>query len=268
MTTGIKPPNSGSKKPGADSPQAGAKPAGAKAAPNPAAKPSAMSPSARSADREPAALVKPDALAKPAACWAMLANPKFLAAFAAVALAANLAAFCFLRLGSSASKSTKRNLELVLGAFEYNRVNPHDKQMKHGEIVVTLHLATKLDTAKYRQIQDRQTDLQAAVEEAMRRMRASDLADPRFVRLKNRVLEQLNEELGFDGIEEVSISNMPEPASNQAPPDQQATDSQAGDQPSAADGANSPPADQQTGDQSASAGTPATAESPAAPSAN
>ena len=88
---------------------------------------------------------------------------------------------------------------MVLGAFAYNRVSSRDKQVNHGQIIVTLHLAANLNAAKFREVHDQEKGLQDAVEEAMRRLRASDLSDPRYVRLRNRFQERLNEELGFDG---------------------------------------------------------------------
>ena len=99
---------------------------------------------------------------------------------------------------------------MVLGTFEYNRVSSHDKQAKRGQLDVTLHLAANLDAAKYREVHNREKELQAAVEDAMRHLRASDLADPRLVRLRNRFQERLNDELGFDGIDEVIVTKVPE----------------------------------------------------------
>ena len=81
--------------------------------------------------------------------WAVLANPKFWTAAAVAAILANIVAFYFLHHGRSAPPP-KRNLEMVLGAFEYSRVNPRNKQLKHGQILVTLHLAPTLDDAKFR----------------------------------------------------------------------------------------------------------------------
>jgi len=116
---------------------------------------------------------------------------------------------------------------MVLGTFEYNRINPRDKQIKHGQFVVTLRLAEKLDAAKFREVHNQEKGLQAAVEEAMRRLRASDYADPRFVRLKNRFQERLNEELGFDGIEEVLVANVPEAIEPEQTGPEQSADPQA-----------------------------------------
>ena len=149
---------------------------------------------------------------------------------AAVAIAANAVAFYFLRVRAPAAAAQKRNLEIVLGEFEYNRVNPKDKQLKHGQFVVTLHLPAKLDAAKFRDVHDQEKTLQDAVEDAMKRFRASDYADPRFTRVRNRLLERLNEELGFEGIEEVAVASVPAPAAEQAQSNPTADD-QAASQP-------------------------------------
>jgi hypothetical protein len=55
----------------------------------------------------------------------------------------------------------------------------------------------------------------------MRRLRASDLADPRFVRLRNRFQERLNDELGFEGIDEVIVTKVPEPSAPEQTSDPQ-----------------------------------------------
>ncbi|HEX3996934.1 MAG TPA: hypothetical protein VHX65_00100 [Pirellulales bacterium] len=165
-----------------------------------------------------AAAARDSNAAASAPLWAKLLNPKYLAVAAAVVIAINLGAFYFLRVRAPAPKPAKPNLQMVLGAFEYNRVNPRDKQLKHGQFTVTLHLAKKLDPARFREIHDREKDLQAAIEDSMRLTRASDFADPRFIRLKSRFQERLNEELGFDGIDEVMVANVPEPAMQAADP--------------------------------------------------
>jgi hypothetical protein len=152
----------------------------------------------------------------------MLASPKYLAAIAGVVIVLNAAAFFWLRHRSPAPPTAKRSQEMVLGAFEYKRVDPRDKQVQRGQIVVTLHFAEDLDARKVREIHDQEGNLQAAVEDAMRRLRASDLADPRFIRVKNRFQERLNEELGFDGIDNVIVAKAPEPA-----PQEEASDPQA-----------------------------------------
>ncbi len=171
----------------------------------------------------------------PPAGWGALLSPKNLAIAAALVIAANAAAFFLLR-GHAPAVKPKRNLELVLGEFEFNRMNPRDKQIKHGQILVTLHLPANLDAAKLREVHDQEQSLQGAVEDAMKRTRASDYADPRFTRLRNRLLEHLNEALGFEGIEEVAIANVPDqPATNQA-----SGDSQQGDAQSAAGNGDTP----------------------------
>jgi hypothetical protein len=190
-------------------------------------------PNSTAATPRPAARPVPESAAptpesvKQAFGWATLATPKYLAALAVVVIVANSAAFYFLRLRSHAHPPAKRSQEMVLGAFEFSRVDPRDKQLKHGQFVVTLHLVENLDAAKFREVHDQEKGLQAAVEEAMRRLRASDLADPRFVRLKNRFQERLNEELGFDGIDEVIVTKVPEPSAEEQDAQEQPADPQA-----------------------------------------
>lgn len=168
----------------------------------------------------------------PPSAWGALANPKYWAIAAAAAIAVNAAAFYFLRVRGPAAPPPKRNLELVLGEFAYSRVDPKDKQLKHGQFVVTLHLSSNLDAAKFRDVHDQEKTLQDAVEDAMKRFRASDYADPRFTRVRNRLLERLNEELGFEGIEEVTVANVPDPEANQAQSNP-STDDQSASQPQA-----------------------------------
>jgi flagellar basal body-associated protein FliL len=159
----------------------------------------------------------------------MLAAPKYLAALAVAAIVANAAAFYFLRHRSPATPPAKRDQAMVLGTFVYNRVSPRDKQVKHGQIIVTLHLAFSLDAAKFRAVHDQEKRLQDAVEDAMHRLRASDLSDPRYVRLRNRFQERLNEELGFEAIDDVIVTKAPEPSAADPTADSQAGDQQTAD---------------------------------------
>jgi len=223
MATGTKSPNSDANRPKSSQPEP--KPADARSpAPRSEEEPSSSRTAARSADGAPRPKVGPTSR------FAMLANPKHLAAVAAVAIAANLVAFYFLRLRYSPPPSQQPNLEMPLGAFDYIRMNPRDKQVKRGQILVTLRLSAKLDAKKLRNVHDQETDLRAAVEDAMRRVRASDLADMRFTRLRNRLLERLNEQLGIDGIEEVVVKNAPESAADPSS-DPQAAGSDIADAP-------------------------------------
>ena len=212
MTTIAKTPISGPNSASATTPPAAKSDSGAKLAV--AAKPSAA--------------VQP---ASPDARWAKFMSPKYLLAIAAILIAVNSAAFFALRMRSHSAPPAKRNQEMVLGTFEFNRINPRDKQLKHGQFVVTLRLAENLDATKFRAVHNQEKVMQQAVEEAMRRMRASDFTDPRFIRLKNRFQERLNEELGFDGIEEVIVTNVPEQAApDQTAPEQSADPQAAGGQ--------------------------------------
>jgi hypothetical protein len=98
--------------------------------------------------------------------------------------------------------------EIPLGVFEFTRSNGRDSRIYRGQFDLFVRLADDRTSAEQRKFVERQPELQKAVEEALLRLRAADFTDPRLVRLKNRVQERLNEELGFDGITEVLISNL------------------------------------------------------------
>jgi hypothetical protein len=98
--------------------------------------------------------------------------------------------------------------EIPLGVFEFTRSNGRDSRVYRGQFDLFVRLADDRTSAEQRKFVQHQPELQKAVEEALLRLRAADFTDPRLVRLKNRVQERLNEELGFDGITEVLISNL------------------------------------------------------------
>jgi hypothetical protein len=97
--------------------------------------------------------------------------------------------------------------EIPLGVFEFTRSNGRESRVLRGQFDLFIRLTDELTASQQRQFIQHQPQLQKAVEEALLRLRAADFSDLRLVRLKNRVQEQLNDELGFDGIAEVLISN-------------------------------------------------------------
>jgi flagellar basal body-associated protein FliL len=97
--------------------------------------------------------------------------------------------------------------EIPLGVFEFTRSNGRESRVLRGQFDLFVRMTDELTASQQRQFVQHQPQLQKAVEEALLRLRAADFSDLRLVRLKNRVQEQLNDELGFDGIAEVLISN-------------------------------------------------------------
>jgi hypothetical protein len=97
--------------------------------------------------------------------------------------------------------------EVPLGVFEFTRSNGRESRVLRGQFDLFVRLTDELTASQQRQFIQHQPQLQKAVEEALLRLRAADFSDLRLVRLKNRVQEQLNDELGFDGIAEVLVSN-------------------------------------------------------------
>jgi flagellar basal body-associated protein FliL len=97
--------------------------------------------------------------------------------------------------------------EIPLGAFEFTRSKGRESRVLRGQFDLFVRLTDDLTTTQQGQFIQHQPQLQKAVEEALLRLRAADFSDLRLARLKNRVQEQLNDELGFDGVAEVLISN-------------------------------------------------------------
>ncbi len=108
--------------------------------------------------------------------------------------------------------------EIPLGTFEFNRSSPRENRLYHGRFDLFVRRSDPLEPAQQRQLAHDQQHLQQAVEETLRRMRFVDFTDPRLTRLKNRMLERLNDELGFDGIAEVLIENFKIEAAAQTAP--------------------------------------------------
>lgn len=97
--------------------------------------------------------------------------------------------------------------DIAIGRFEFNRSNSRDNRVYRGQFDLALHPAENLNSDARQQFVECQPRFAAAVEEAIRRVRAVDFIDPRLTRLKDRIERQLNDELGFEGIGEVEISN-------------------------------------------------------------
>jgi hypothetical protein len=107
----------------------------------------------------------------------------------------------------AASEVASLSKEIPLGVFEFTRSNGRESRVLRGQFDLFVRLTDELTASQQRQFVQHQPQLQKAVEEALLRLRAADFSDLRLVRLKNRVQEQLNDELGFDGIAEVLVSN-------------------------------------------------------------
>ena len=108
----------------------------------------------------------------------------------------------------AAEPTAAQSAELMLGTFEFNRVNPRDGRMVQGQFDVTLRLADGLDAVARDRISKQQRPMQRAAEAALERMRAADFTDPHRLRLKDRLLDRLNETVGFDAIDEVIVENL------------------------------------------------------------
>jgi hypothetical protein len=97
--------------------------------------------------------------------------------------------------------------DIAVGRFEFNRSNSRDNRVYRGQFDLNLHPAENLNSDARQQFLECQPRFAEAVEEAIRRVRAVDFIDPRLTRLKDRIERQLNDELGFEGIGEVEISD-------------------------------------------------------------
>ncbi len=96
--------------------------------------------------------------------------------------------------------------EVALGSFEFTR-SGGDNQIYRGQFDLFVRLADRLDASQQQQFVREEQRLQQAVEETVRRLRLADFTELRLTRLKDRVQDRLNDELGFNGVEEVLIAN-------------------------------------------------------------
>jgi hypothetical protein len=97
--------------------------------------------------------------------------------------------------------------EIALGSFEFVRVSG-DKQLYRGQFDLFVNLCDRIDASRQKQFLRELPRLQQAVEETVRRLRLADFTDLRLSRLKTRVQDRLNDELGFDAVEEVLVANL------------------------------------------------------------
>ncbi len=96
--------------------------------------------------------------------------------------------------------------EIALGSFEFARPGG-DNQIYRGQFDLFVRLADRLDTSQQQQFLREPQRLQQAVEETLRRLRLADFTELRLTRLKTRVQDRLNDELGFEAVEEVLVAN-------------------------------------------------------------
>jgi hypothetical protein len=188
-------------------------------APPKASKPAAVPPTApsRSANSPSTAL----AAAVPATAgsdWGFLVSPRWLIGLAAVSLLSHTAAFYWFRLRKPEPPPVMSR-EMPLGTYEFSRFSSRENHLNRGQFDIFLRLADHLSTSQWRQIEREEHQLQQAAEEALRRLRSADFNDPHFVRLKDHIQERLNDELGFEGVAEVIVSNLTaERAAQDKPP--------------------------------------------------
>ncbi len=122
-------------------------------------------------------------------------------------MTANLAVYWLTHRRPASGTPSPIGRDLVLGAFEFDRPNTHDKAMYHGQFNLKLLFSEGLNVNQKKQIDRDQTRLQSAVEAGLRRVRFADFMESRLMRLKSRLLTQLNEELGFDGVADVILDD-------------------------------------------------------------
>jgi len=157
-------------------------------------------------DSAAATLEAPAPVAKPLARWAFLLSPRWLLGLGAASLLIQGGAYYwFHKRTAEAPPAVGR--EMKLGSFEYGRFNTREKQFQRGRFDLSVRLVENLGTSQRRQLEHQEQRFQQAVEETMRRARAADFNDPRFIRLRNHIQQRLNDELGFDWADEVMVNN-------------------------------------------------------------
>jgi hypothetical protein len=112
--------------------------------------------------------------------------------------------------------------EIPLGSFEFSRTGGANQKVYRGQFDLFVRLSDQLDASQQQQFLREQPRLQQAAEETVRRLRLADFTDYRLSRLKARVEERLNDELGFPVVSEVLIANFKisafQPVRQAAPP--------------------------------------------------
>ncbi len=168
------------------------------------ASPRAASPGAAAGKAGDAPTTPPTASSATAAKRSPL-SWQLLAVGAVLIVGVNAAVFWFLR-HPHASAQAPASREISLGAFEFQRPN-RDKQLCHGSFSVRVTLAPTVSADQVRQLNHDQSPLQSVVEITLRRMRFSDLTEPRLMRFKSRLATALNDELGADAVSDVVIND-------------------------------------------------------------
>ncbi len=71
---------------------------------------------------------------------------------------ADVAAWYWLHARGAAESAPDHDQALALGTFEFNRVNPRDQRLYHGQFDVTIHLFDELDAAHVREVNRQQRE--------------------------------------------------------------------------------------------------------------
>jgi hypothetical protein len=137
--------------------------------------------------------------------WARFLTWRWLIAALAIILLLDATIIYWFRF-RTADDAPAVSREIALGSFEFARSNG-EQQIYRGQFDLFVRLSDRLDRSQRRQFLREQPRLQKAVEETLRHLRLADFTDLRLTRLKNRVQERLDDEFGFDAVEEVLIAD-------------------------------------------------------------
>jgi hypothetical protein len=138
--------------------------------------------------------------------WTRLFSSRWLIGAVAISFLLEAAIIYWFRMRSPQEAAIIAE-EIPLGSFEFSRSGGVDKQIYRGQFDLFVRLSDHLESSERQQFMREQPRLQQAVEEALRRLRLADFTDLRLSRLKTHVQERLNDELGFDAVAEVLVSN-------------------------------------------------------------
>jgi hypothetical protein len=138
--------------------------------------------------------------------WQALGSIRWLVAVAAIVLVVDAVVVIWHHSKGAAPESPLSN-EIALGTFDFNRSNARDNRAYRGQFDLSIRLADNLSPVDRRRVADERPQLQRAAEEALWRLRPVDFSDRRLTRLKDRLQQQLNDELGFEAVAEVLVSN-------------------------------------------------------------
>jgi hypothetical protein len=138
--------------------------------------------------------------------WIRLFSSRWLIAAVAISFLLETAIIYWFRMRSPQEAAIVVE-EIPLGSFDFSRSGDRDKPVYRGQFDLFVRLSDRLESSDRQQFMREQPRLQQAVEDTLRRLRLADFTDLRLSRLKSRVQERLNDELGFDAVTEVLVSN-------------------------------------------------------------